>query len=136
MTSGWHQSTVRLASKGRGFHLVTDEIERGVPEIRNYRVGICHLFLQHTSASLSINENCDPDVRRDMEDITNSIVPESRSYRHQAEGADDMPAHVKSSLFGCSLTIPIQSGQFALGTWQVRQASSGVDLPLYSILFY
>jgi len=98
--------------------LVTNEFVKLVPEIQYYNVGLCHLFLQHTSASLSLNENCDPDVRADMEDILGRVVPEKAEYRHDAEGPDDMPAHFKSSLFGASLTIPITDGQLNLGTWQ------------------
>eukprot|EP01138_Halocafeteria_seosinensis_P010265 gb/GECG01010483.1/.p1 GENE.gb/GECG01010483.1/~~gb/GECG01010483.1/.p1 ORF type:complete len:185 (+),score=12.11 gb/GECG01010483.1/:1-555(+) len=122
MSSGgpaqWAQRVISLGRKGRGCHLVTSEVERQVPELKNYEVGLCHLFLQHTSASISVNENADPDVRKDMEDSLNRIVPENQRYRHDAEGPDDMPAHVKSSLFGASLTIPISHGSLMLGTWQ------------------
>jgi secondary thiamine-phosphate synthase enzyme len=102
----------------RGCHLITATIVAGLPEISSIRIGFLHCFLLHTSASLTINENTDPDVLLDMETSLNRIVPESQSFRHTMEGSDDMPAHVKSSLLGCSLTVPITDRELALGTWQ------------------
>lgn len=90
----------------------------GLPELADLRVGLLHLFIQHTSASLTLNENADPDVRRDMEMALSRLVPEDWPYRHDAEGPDDMPAHVKSTLLGSSLSIPVTDGKLALGTWQ------------------
>ena len=119
----WFQKSFYLPASSRGFHLITKEIVREFPEIQRIEVGLLHLFLQHTSASLSINENADPDVRSDMETVFNHLVPESQPPQsqpllHTLEGPDDMPAHVKSSLLGCSLTIPVTSGRLSLGTWQ------------------
>ncbi len=114
----WLQKTIRLKPYARGCHLVTNSILSKLDELRNMRVGMLNLFLQHTSAALSVNENADPDVRVDMETMLNSIVPEGQKILHTIEGPDDMPAHVKSSLFGCSLSIPISDGRLALGTWQ------------------
>ncbi|KAK9718405.1 hypothetical protein K7432_005529 [Basidiobolus ranarum] len=114
----WAQANVRFSAKKRGCHLVTDEILAQVPQIKQYKVGMANFFLQHSSASLTINENCDPDVRVDMEMMLNRIAPENAPYIHTMEGADDMPGHVKSSLFGVSLNIPISNGRLALGTWQ------------------
>ena len=114
----WHQATLRLPSYDRGFHLITSDICAAVPEISQFTRGLLHVFIQHTSASLSINENADADVPRDLEMAFNTIAPEDLPYVHTMEGADDMPAHVKSSLLGSSLTIPIHEGRLALGTWQ------------------
>jgi secondary thiamine-phosphate synthase enzyme len=114
----WIQRKIDLKERPRGFHIVTREILQAMPELREIRVGLLHLFLQHTSASLSINENADSDVPLDMESSFNAIAPEDFPYRHTCEGPDDMPAHVKSSMIGCELTIPITNGQLALGTWQ------------------
>ena len=114
----WHQKTITLAARSRGFHLITAEIIGAFPEIQEVRVGLLHLFLRHTSASLTINENADPDVRIDLESSMNAIAPEDFPYVHTCEGPDDMPAHVKASLLGPSLTIPITHGRLALGTWQ------------------
>jgi len=114
----WTQQQIELAPRRRGFHLVTQDILSELPGLREVRVGLLHLFLQHTSASLSINENADADVARDLESALSAIAPEDFPYRHACEGPDDMPAHVKSSLLGCSLTIPIRDGRLALGTWQ------------------
>ncbi|TLU65043.1 YjbQ family protein [Thalassotalea litorea] len=115
----WQQQTLNLAAKPRGFHLITDEIISKLPVIQDYRVGLLHVFLQHTSASLTINENADPTVRMDLESHFNQFVPENQPYYlHDYEGPDDMPAHIKSSILGCQLTIPIQNGRLALGTWQ------------------
>lgn len=114
----WFQKSISLSRRPRGFHLITEEIIREIQEIQRVEVGLLHLFLQHTSAALSINENADPDVRVDMETVFNRIVPENQPLVHTLEGPDDMPAHVKSSLLGCSLTIPVSAGRLALGTWQ------------------
>ncbi len=116
----WIQKTLRLHPRPRGFHLITDEIVRQVPEIRRFRVGLMHLFIQHTSASLALNENADPTVRADMEDHFSQHLapPHMPYYRHIYEGPDDMPAHIKSVLIGSSLTIPITNGRLNLGTWQ------------------
>lgn len=115
----WLQKEFDLSAKGRGFHLITREVLSQLPEIANLKIGLVHLFIKHTSASLTLNENADPDVRADMETYFNAIVPEhGLSLRHTIEGPDDMPAHVKSSLLGSSLLLPISDGQLALGIWQ------------------
>ena len=115
----WYQKKIKLDSKIRGFHVITHEIITKIPEISNYNIGTLHLFLLHTSASLSINENADFDVRRDMETYFNEYVPEyNNNFKHTAEGSDDMPAHIKSSLIGNSLLIPINMGKLEMGTWQ------------------
>ena len=114
----WHQNTLVLKSRSRGFHLITNEVREALPEMAEYAVGWLQLFIQHTSASLTLNENADPDVRRDMETAINHICPESLDFVHTCEGPDDMPAHVKSSLMGSQLMIPIREGRLALGTWQ------------------
>ncbi|WJG09779.1 secondary thiamine-phosphate synthase enzyme YjbQ [Aliiglaciecola sp. LCG003] len=115
----WQQKQLRLTARPRGFHLVTNEITKQLPEIREVSVGILHLFIQHTSASLTINENADPTVRQDMESYVNILAPENAEYYlHTLEGSDDLPAHLKASLIGNNLTIPISSGRLALGTWQ------------------
>jgi secondary thiamine-phosphate synthase enzyme len=114
----WIQQSIELPAKPRGFHLVTADILARLPELGSVRVGLLHLFLQHTSASLSINENADADVPRDLEASFSAIAPEDFPYRHTCEGPDDMPAHVKASLLGASLSIPISDGRLALGTWQ------------------
>jgi secondary thiamine-phosphate synthase enzyme len=114
----WHQHHVTLPAFPRGFHLVTRHVLDAVPEIRQIRVGLLHVFIQHTSASITINENADPDVRVDLESAFNSIAPEDFPYVHTIEGPDDMPAHVKAAMLGSSITIPIASGRLALGTWQ------------------
>lgn len=115
----WFQTEVTLAPKRRGFHLVTAEIESQLPELRRYSVGLAHLFIQHTSAALTLNENVDPTVRQDFESHFNVMVPEQAPYFvHTYEGADDMPAHIKASLLGSGLTVPINNGRFRLGTWQ------------------
>ena len=111
------QIEITLSQKPRGFHLVTGEIVRHLPQLP--KIGLLNLFCKHTSCGLSINENADPDVRTDMETIFNHLVPENRpEYEHTLEGADDMPAHAKSTLSGVSLTIPITDGRLNLGTWQ------------------
>ena len=113
------QQAFALRERRRGFHLITSEIEQALPQITNINVGICQVFIQHTSASLTINENADPTVRMDFEMFFNKTVKENDpDYEHDYEGSDDMPAHLKSSLLGSSVTIPIRSGRLALGTWQ------------------
>ena len=113
------QKKIILKSKKRGFHLITHEVLAQLSEIKKIEIGIAHLFIQHTSASLTLNENATPDVRVDLENSMNKIVPEgSALYTHRFEGSDDMPAHIKASLLGSSLTIPITNGAFNLGTWQ------------------
>ncbi|WP_188504370.1 secondary thiamine-phosphate synthase enzyme YjbQ [Parapedobacter pyrenivorans] len=113
------QQQVTLRERPRGFHLITREIADCLSAISHWKVGICHVFIQHTSASLTINEDADPTVRMDFETYFNKAVPENDpDYRHDYEGSDDMPAHIKSSLMGVSVTIPIQNGKLALGTWQ------------------
>ncbi|MGB0760931.1 MAG: secondary thiamine-phosphate synthase enzyme YjbQ [Rubripirellula sp.] len=114
----WIQKTLRLQAARRGFHLVTHEIVNAVPELDSIRVGWMQVFIQHTSASLTINENADPDVRVDFETAMNHAVPETLSYVHTLEGSDDMPAHVKASMMGASVMIPISNGRLQLGTWQ------------------
>lgn len=113
------QKTFRLAPRGRGFHIITDEIERGVPELRSIRCGLAHIFIQHTSAGLTINENADPTVREDFENHFNRLVPEQPElYRHTDEGPDDMTSHLKNTLVGSSVTVPVTNGRLNLGTWQ------------------
>ncbi|NWF51110.1 MAG: YjbQ family protein [Ignavibacteriaceae bacterium] len=113
------QKEIVLEKKPRGFHLITSEILSKVPEIKNFSVGIMHLFIKHTSASLTINENFDADVRSDLESHFNQTVLENASYyRHRSEGPDDMPAHIKSSIIGAGISIPITDGRLNLGTWQ------------------
>ncbi len=115
----WLQKEINLKSRSRGFHLITDELLRELPELRDFKIGMMNVFIMHTSASLTINENADPTVRQDFESYFNHAVPEDEPYyRHQDEGADDMPAHLKSSLLGSSLNIPITDGRPRLGTWQ------------------
>lgn len=114
----WIQRQLSLLPRPRGCHLVTDEVLKSVPELGQIKVGLFHLFIQHTSASLTINENADRDVRTDLESSLNALAPEDFPYVHTLEGPDDMPAHVKASLLDSSLTIPIAGGQLALGTWQ------------------
>ena len=115
----WVQREVRLRPRPRGFHLVTDEVVEAAPEIRRIRVGLVHVFIRHTSASLTLNENASPDVRRDFESYFDAAVPEDAPYwTHTLEGPDDMPAHVKASVLGPSVSIPIAGGRLALGTWQ------------------
>lgn len=114
----WEQTKFTLAARSKGSYLVTDEVLRNLPQIKDYEVGILHLFLQHTSAGLTLNENCDPDVRTDMTSSLDRMVPEGDFYIHADEGPDDMPGHVKSSTIGVSLSIPISNGRLATGTWQ------------------
>lgn len=114
----WSQQTLTLPAKSRGFHLITREIFGAFPQLAEIRVGLLHVFIQHTSASITINENADPDVPADLESSFSAIAPEDFPYRHTVEGPDDMPAHVKAAMLGSSVTIPIANGQLALGTWQ------------------
>ena len=114
----WHQKTITLQPKPRGFHLVTQDILAELPELREIRIGILHVFIQHTSAGLTINENADPDVPVDLETAANQLCPEDSPFIHTCEGPDDMPAHVKASLFGSSVAVPITDGRLQLGTWQ------------------
>jgi secondary thiamine-phosphate synthase enzyme len=115
----WLQREITLRPRPRGFHLVTGEIEDAVPELRDVAVGLAHLFIRHTSASLTLNENASPDVRRDFESWFDAAVPEDASYwTHTVEGPDDMPAHIKASLLGPALSLPVSGGRLALGTWQ------------------
>ncbi|KAK0753136.1 hypothetical protein B0T18DRAFT_396072 [Schizothecium vesticola] len=123
-TMSWTQKHFTLPSRSRGSYLITDLVLKELgPELKTYKVGLLHLFVQHTSCGLSLNENWDSDVRLDMSDTLDRIVPEAGPkgealYRHDAEGPDDFPAHVKSSLMGASVTVPIKDGKLALGTWQ------------------
>ncbi|GGY31390.1 hypothetical protein GCM10011297_00100 [Bacterioplanes sanyensis] len=115
----WMQKQLQLAAKARGFHLITDEVLQQLPELATIDVGLLHVFIQHTSASLTINENADPTVRQDFESFFNHAVPENEPYyRHVYEGSDDMPAHLKSSLLGASISLPIQNGGLNIGIWQ------------------
>ncbi len=115
----WHQTQIRLKPRARGFHLITSELLAAIPELARFKIGLAHFFILHTSASLSVNENADPDVRADLARWFDQAVPEGASYfQHTAEGDDDMPAHAKSALLGASVTVPIRDGRLALGTWQ------------------
>jgi secondary thiamine-phosphate synthase enzyme len=114
----WTQRELTLQPRPRGFHLVTREVTDALPELQDVGVGLLHLHILHTSASLTLNENASPDVRRDFETWANHAVPEDFAWTHTLEGADDMPAHIKASLMGPSLTLPVARGQLALGTWQ------------------
>ena len=115
----WFQKTIELRSRPRGFHLVTDEIEAALSELRQFQVGIAHLFILHTSASLTVNENADSDVRADLESHFRHTVPEDAPYyRHTTEGPDDMPAHIKAVTVGPGVSIPIREGRLLLGMWQ------------------
>lgn len=115
----WHQKKITLSPKSRGYHIITDEVRREIPEIKKINTGIAHIFIQHTSASLTINENADPSVRRDFATHFKRMVPEDTSmYEHTLEGPDDMTSHIKSSLLGHSVSIPIKNGKLNLGTWQ------------------
>ncbi|KAI2630738.1 hypothetical protein GGR54DRAFT_635342 [Hypoxylon sp. NC1633] len=122
-TMTWFQKQFTLPPRSRGSYLITDHVVSSIPEIRQYKVGLLNLFVQHTSCALSLNENWDEDVRADMSDALDRIAPEAGPkgedlYRHSAEGSDDMPAHIKSALIGASVTIPIKDGKLATGTWQ------------------
>ena len=115
----WFQTEIIINSKQRGFHVITDEVVSQINEIKEIEIGVLHLFIKHTSASLTINENADPTVRIDFENHFNHLAPEGQPYyQHTYEGPDDMPAHLKASLLGSSITIPIKRGNLALGTWQ------------------
>jgi secondary thiamine-phosphate synthase enzyme len=118
MSMGWFQHTRQLPPFQRGFHLITSHVLEALPELERIEVGLLHVFIQHTSASLTINENADADVPADMESSFNAIAPEGFDYRHRIEGPDDMPAHVKASLLGSSVSIPVRGGRLLLGTWQ------------------
>ncbi len=114
----WVQRQISLPAKRRGFHLITSDVVKALPELESIKTGLLHVFIQHTSASLTINENADPDVPRDLESSFNAIAPENFPYIHTCEGPDDMPAHVKASMLGSSVSIPIANGRPLLGTWQ------------------
>ena len=114
----WIQREITLRPRPRGFHLVTRDVLEAMPELSALRVGLLHVFIRHTSASLTLNENASPDVRRDFETWLNAYVPEDFAWTHTLEGPDDMPAHIKAALMGPSLTLPIADGRLALGTWQ------------------
>lgn len=115
----WLQKELQLKPRQRGFHLITREILAELPELREISVGLLHVFIQHTSASLTVNENADPTVRQDFESYFNRAVPEDEPYyRHNDEGSDDLPAHLKSSILGSSVSLPIKNGRLNVGTWQ------------------
>jgi len=115
----WLQKELRLKPRSRGFHLITDEILQQLPELTHYRIGMLNVFIKHTSASLTINENADPSVRKDFESFFNRAVPEDEPYYvHNDEGSDDMPAHLKASILGASINIPISNGSLTMGIWQ------------------
>jgi len=114
----WFQHDLQLPAFSQGLHPITQIVLDAIPEIAQIRVGLLHVFIQHTSASLSINENADPDVLVDLERVLDTLAPEDFPYQHTIEGTDDMPGHVKSSLLGCSLSVPIRDGRLCLGTWQ------------------
>ncbi len=115
----WIQKEFSLTAKNRGFHLITDEILNAIPELKQITCGVLHLFIKHTSASLTINENADPTVRQDLESHFNKFVPERAPYyRHDYEGDDDMPAHIKNCLLGSSVSMPVTGGRLNLGIWQ------------------
>ncbi|CAM9724824.1 unnamed protein product [Phaeothamnion confervicola] len=120
-TTAWAQKTISLGSHPRGCHLITSDIVREFPELRKFRVGVANIMILHTSASITINENADPDVREDLESALNQIVPvkwHHEMFKHTDEGPEDMTGHVKSSLMGASVNVPITDGRLALGTWQ------------------
>lgn len=114
----WYQQTLTLRARSRGFHLVTDEVIGQIRDLPRINVGLLHLLLQHTSASLTLNENCDPSVRSDMEQHFLKSIPDSARWEHDDEGPDDMPSHIKSSMLGVSLLLPVNHGRVQLGTWQ------------------
>jgi secondary thiamine-phosphate synthase enzyme len=114
----WHRYHLTLPALRRGWHLITDAVVEAAVDLPRIRVGLLHVFLQHTSASLAINENASPDVPADLEQVFNQLAPESFPYEHTVEGPDDMPAHVKSAILGSSLLIPVERGRLCLGTWQ------------------
>ncbi|CAG8999526.1 MAG: hypothetical protein CENE_01505 [Candidatus Celerinatantimonas neptuna] len=115
----WYQKEILISAKSRGFHLITDEVLESIPELVNVQIGLLHVFIQHTSAALTINENADPTVREDFEQVFNRLVPEGEPYyQHIYEGDDDLPSHIKSSLLGPGCMIPVAHGQLTLGVWQ------------------
>jgi secondary thiamine-phosphate synthase enzyme len=114
----WIQRTIQLSPHPRGFHLITRQVVEALPELSKLDVGLLHVFIQHTSASVAINENADPDVPSDLETSFNAIAPEDFPYEHTVEGSDDMPAHVKAALIGSSVSVPVHQGNLCLGTWQ------------------
>ena len=114
----WLQRDLRLPPHPRGFHLITPQVLEALPELSRVRVGLLHLYIQHTSASLTINENADPDVAADLESSFNALAPETFPHRHTVEGPDDMPAHVKAAMLGSSVSVPIKDGRPCFGTWQ------------------
>jgi secondary thiamine-phosphate synthase enzyme len=118
MSSSYWQREVELPPRGRGVHLVTAEITRALPELARVKIGLLHVFILHTSASLTVNENADADVRADLNDALDRLAPENAGYRHDAEGRDDMPAHIKAALMGSSVSVPVCDGALRLGTWQ------------------
>jgi secondary thiamine-phosphate synthase enzyme len=119
MSIMWLQKEIRLKPRNRGFHLVTNEVLEPIPELASVNIGLLNIFIKHTSASLTINENADPTVRQDFERYFNHAVPEDEPYyQHLDEGSDDLPAHLKASILGCSLNIPISKGRLNMGIWQ------------------
>lgn len=132
----WSQEILRLTPRRRGFHLITSEVASALPALTETSVGLLQVFIRHTSASLTINENADPDVRVDLETSMTAIAPENFPYTHTCEGPDDMPAHVKASLLGSSVSVPVGDGRLLLGTWQGiylcehRDQAGGRDLVL------
>ncbi len=114
----WYQRDIQLPSFPKGCHSISKNVLDALPELTKVKIGLLHIFLMHTSASLTINENADPDVLVDLDRVLDTLAPEDFPYRHQEEGSDDMPSHAKSSLFGSSLSIPIRDGRLCLGTWQ------------------
>ncbi|RPH05466.1 MAG: YjbQ family protein [bacterium TMED46] len=115
----WMQKNISIKSISRGFHIITNQVTDQIPEIKTIKIGVLHLFIKHTSASLTINENADKTVRNDFEEHFNEMVPENQSYyQHTYEGPDDMPAHLKASILGSSISIPISNGHLNMGTWQ------------------
>ena len=115
----WIQKEIQLKQRPRGFHIITSEILNCLPELQTIKIGLVHIFIQHTSASLTINENADPTVRQDFENYFNRAVPENESYyRHLDEGSDDLPAHIKASMLGSNVSVPLANGRLNLGTWQ------------------
>lgn len=117
--TAWFQKSITLTPRPRGFHEITREVVDQLPELRSLRAGVCHLFIQHTSASIAVNERVEPEVRQDLEAFFNRLAPEDRArYAHAYEGPDDMPAHIKAVLVGSSVTLPVTDGRLNLGTWQ------------------
>ena len=115
----WIQKKISLTPRSRGFHIITDNILENIPELKDFKAGILQLFIKHTSASLTVNENADPTVRIEFESHFNKLAPENKNYyKHTCEGPDDMPAHLKSSILGSSVSIPITDGKLNLGIWQ------------------